>query len=93
MKKQKDNKNIINSVGAKVAGAAVIAGIAAAATIALQDKNNRNQLKETLIKVKDQAIDYVQDFKKEQGIDESKIKPAIKSVLKSKSEKLIAKIK
>lgn len=91
--KQNNHKNPIDTVVSNVAGAAVIAGVAVAATIALQDKNNRNQLKKTLIKVKDQAIDYVQDFKKEQEIEESKIKPAIKSILKSKSKKLIAKIK
>lgn len=91
-KKQANHKNPINTVVSNMAGAAVIAGVAVAATIALQDKNNRSKLKKTLIKVKDQAIDYVQEFKKEQEIDESKIKPVIKRVLKSKSKKLIAKI-
>jgi len=43
--KQNNHKNPIDTVVSNVAGAAVIAGVAVAATIALQDKKNRNQLK------------------------------------------------
>lgn len=90
--KHTNHKNLIHTAASSIAGAAVIAGVAVAATIALQNKNNRNQVKKTLIKVKDQAVDYVDGFKNEQGIDERKVKPAIKKVLNSKSKKLIAKI-
>lgn len=68
MKKQKDKKNIINSVVgfAGVATAVVaMAGVAVVATMELKDKKNRVKVKKMLVNVKDQAIGYVDTLKSE----------------------------
>jgi len=70
-KKQDENKNIIGSVVAGVAGA-----VAVAATMALKDEKTRKKLKKVLINVKDQAIDRVETLKTEPttGEESNKIK-------------------
>jgi hypothetical protein len=62
-KKSVNNKNVMGSVMVGVAGAAVIAGAAVAATMALKDEKTREKVKKVLIKAKDQAIEYVDKFK------------------------------
>lgn len=64
-KKQNDNKNKIGTIAAGVAGAVVIAGVAVAATMALEDEKTRKKIKNTLVDVKDRVIDYVDTFKTE----------------------------
>lgn len=64
-KKKQDNKNIIGSVVTKVVGAAAIAGVAVAATMALKDEKTRKKVKKVLINVRDQAIDRVETLKTE----------------------------
>lgn len=64
-KKKQNNKNTIGSVVTGVAGAAAIAGVTVAATMALKDKKSREKVKKMLINVKDQAIDYVETLKTE----------------------------
>lgn len=64
-KMQNDNKNVIGAVVAGVTGAAAIAGVAVAATIALKDEKTRGKVKKMLINAKDQVIDYVDTFKTE----------------------------
>lgn len=63
MKKPDDNKNAIGSVVSGVAGAAVIAGVAVAATMALQDKKTREKVKKVLMNARDQTVDYIETLK------------------------------
>jgi|WetSurMetagenome_2_1015567.scaffolds.fasta_scaffold608647_1 hypothetical protein len=60
--KQENNKNTFSSVIAGVAGTIALTGIAVA-TIALKDEKTRKKVKDSLIKVKDQAIDYFDTLK------------------------------
>lgn len=69
-KKKQNNKNTIGSVVAGVAGAAAIAGVTVAATMALKDKKSREKVKKMLISVKDQTIDYVETLKTEPNAGE-----------------------
>jgi hypothetical protein len=60
---QNKNTNMVGTVAAGMAGAAVIAGAAVAATIALKDEKTREKIKNVLIDAKDQAIDYADTFR------------------------------
>lgn len=61
--KQVNNKNIIRSVVAGLAGAVAITGVAIAATVALKDERTRKKVKKTLINIKDQATEHVKTLK------------------------------
>ncbi len=64
-KKQDNGKDRFNSIIAGVTGVVVGAGVAIAGVVALKDEKNRKKVKEALIDVKDQAIDYIEDKKDE----------------------------
>ncbi len=86
-KKQEDNKNIIGSVVAGVAGAVAIASIVAA-TMALKDEKTRKNVKNVLIDMKDHAIDYVDTLKTESNIGEE-----IRTIKEIATINLIRKLK
>ena len=69
--KQDKNKNIIGSVVKGVTEAVVIAGVAAVATMALKDGKTRKKVKNALLNVKDQAIDYAETLKTESNINKA----------------------
>lgn len=82
-KKQVDNKNIIRSVVAGLAGAVAITGVAIAATIALKDERTRKKVKKTLISIKDQATECVNTLKTKSNKREKTL-PAKKIALVTK---------
>lgn len=61
-KKQDNSKNAMEHAAIGVAGAAVIAGVAVAATMALKDKKTKERLTKVLINAKNQAMDYVSEL-------------------------------
>lgn len=63
--KQDEKKGGVNPVGAVIAGAVVGVGVAVAGAVALSDKHNRDKVKKALDNVKDQAIGYMEDIKKQ----------------------------
>lgn len=58
-KDQVKRKSGFNPVAAAVTGAIVGAGIAIAGTVALENKNNREKIKQVFSDVKDQAVGYM----------------------------------
>jgi membrane protein implicated in regulation of membrane protease activity len=62
-KKKEEKKNQTASAG--IAGAIIGAGIAVAATKALSDKKNREQLKKTAFQVKGKLSKVIEDVKKD----------------------------
>lgn len=84
-KKQKE-KNRAGSIVAGVAGAVVVAGVAVAATMALKDEKNRKKVKKAMVGVKDQALDYVNNFKTEHEI--TKEKGIVEKVIKTDKKKI-----
>ena len=69
-RQHKNKKNAIGVLAAGVAGAVAIAGVAVAATIALKDEKTRKKVKEVLIDVKDQALDYAEKLQKDPQVVE-----------------------
>lgn len=69
-KKEKDKKGGVNPIMAGVTGAVVGAGVAVAASQALKDKKNRDRVKKTLTDVKDQTMEYVQNFRTDSEVKE-----------------------
>ena len=64
-KKQVQVGSGFNSIAAAVTGAIVGAGVAIAGAIALKSKKNREHVKRVLTHVKDQAMGYMEDVKRE----------------------------
>jgi threonine dehydratase len=58
--KKQNNKSLIGSVVAEMAGAAAVAAI-----MALKDEKTRKRVKKVLVNAKNQAIDYVEGLKTE----------------------------
>lgn len=63
-KKQEKRKTGFNPVVAVVAGAIVGAGVAVAGAAVL-DKNNRKKVEKAFTNVKNQAVGYIEEMKKE----------------------------
>lgn len=92
--KKHNNKNIVGSVAAGVAGAVAIAGVAVAATMVLTDEKTRKKVNKAITDVKDQAMEYVDALKTgEKSVKEngSVKKPA--KVVTKKLEKKITEVK
>lgn len=83
-KKQDDNKKVVGYAAAGVAGAAVIAGVAVAATMALKNEATRKKVTKVLINAKNQVMDYV-DALEVQTIETTPIKKQKKKNILQKS--------
>lgn len=59
---KKQNNNVSGMIIAEVAGAAVIAGAAVAATLALKDEKTREKIKNVAGNIKDQAVGYIKNI-------------------------------
>jgi hypothetical protein len=85
-KKQDKRKSGIDPVAAAVTGAIVGAGVAVAGAVALKDKKNRENVKQVLNNVKDQAVGYMEkmqnDVKSKKGSVENKLDDGQKEVKK-----------
>ena len=61
--KKQTNNNTAGLVVAELAGAAAVAGITVATTLALKDKKTRDRVRKVLNIVKNQLADYVETGK------------------------------
>lgn len=77
-KKQDEGNGGVNPVVAAVTGAVVGVGVA----VAMQDKKNREKVKEVLINAKDQAIGYIEDLQSQ--VQDKKGEVEMKNSLKVK---------
>lgn len=77
---KKQDESVISSIVTKVAGAAVVAGVAVAATVVLQDKKTREKVKKVLVNAKDQAVEHVEMLKAESK--DSQASDTVKSIVK-----------
>lgn len=59
-----DKKGGVNPLAAAVAGIVVGAGVAVAGAVALNDENNRKNIKKSLISMKGRAMDFIEENKK-----------------------------
>lgn len=83
--KRKDyNKNTVEYMAAGVTGAAVIAGVAVAATMALKNEKTRKRVAKVLINAKNQVMDYV-DALEVQTLETTPIKKQEKKNILQKS--------
>lgn len=58
--KKVDNKDVTGSIVTGVAKVAAIAGVAVAATMALENKKTRKKVKDALTNAKDRAMNYIE---------------------------------
>lgn len=62
--KQNEKETGISPITAAITGAIIGAGIAIAGTVALENKKNRNKVKQVFINMRDQAVDYMEKMQK-----------------------------
>ena len=85
-KTQNEQKNGLDQITAAVTGAIVGAGVAVAGVIALKDEKNRNKVKQALIDVKGQAIDYIENIRNQAQDKKAEVKKIAKVVKNAKME-------
>ena len=66
----KSDENSINPVLIGIMGGVLGAGIAVATAVAMKDEKNKERLKEVLMYIKDQALEYADTHKNHKGIKE-----------------------
>ncbi|OGC55938.1 hypothetical protein A2797_02680 [candidate division WWE3 bacterium RIFCSPHIGHO2_01_FULL_48_15] len=64
-KQQDKEKGGFNPLAAAITGAIVGAGVAIAGAVALKDKKNQARVKQAFANVKDQAIGYMKNMRKD----------------------------
>jgi shikimate 5-dehydrogenase len=94
-RKQEKEKKDASAVVAGVTGAAIGIGIAVAgaAAVVLNDKKNRQKIKEVLTQVKDQAVNYMEDVQSRVQDKKSEVGEGISAADKivTHTKKVVAK--
>jgi len=81
-KKQNNHKNRLGKIAAEVAGAAVVAGVAVAATMVLKDEKNRKKINKALTNAKNEVTDYVDMLKTESKEEDYMAKKTTEKIIK-----------
>ena len=86
---KKKNTDKINPLAAGLVGAAVGAGVAVVASVAMSDANTRKKVGKAVLQVKKQAAEYVKNLDSKKSIVEGKkvVKRLISSPVKSGAAK------
>ena len=85
----KTSKNKVNPLVAGVAGATVGAGVAVAASVAMNDKKNRQRVEKVIGLVKEQATEYIENLQSPKNMKKGKqiVKEAIGKAAKNVTKK------